>query len=249
MIEKSRVVEIRQGGEIFYIDWEDGKYVERNVTRTINNHLMEPCYFEDGLKLRDIFKLVETNKALFELIIPYGHIEEIIAESKKNCSEDNDESKNMSLLLSWAVEHEKDWKELTSYICFDGAAHTDKIDEDDLSYGKYGLDFLPSNHIINCEIKQNSNFDVWGGMGYKIKASQEPLIKLGERCFTLYEVIHAIFWELTFYGTPDERKEKGDELSEIVKDIEHNGVENLTSFDPEELMKDIEELVEDVEEK
>ena len=216
MIEKDRVVEIRKCGDLYYTVWKDGEWVERNVSETINSHFFDPCYFEDGLTLKDIFDVVEPNIDMFNIMIPYEHIKEHIEEAKTACLPTEDYSEKMDLLLSWCIEHDKEFRELSTYIAFDGTPKDEKEE-----HGKYGLDFLPVSNIINCEIRQNTNFNVWRGLGYSLEISQEPLIKLDCRSFTLLEVIHSIFWELSFYGPPEERDKKGAELKNIGDKLEY----------------------------
>ncbi len=227
MIEKTRVVEIRKGGKLFYTDWEDGKWTEEEVTETINNHLFDPCYFEDGLILRDLFKVVEVNIDLFKIMMPFEEIDNIVEESWTACSSENNEKQDISLLLSWAVEHEKEFKELSVHTSFDGVTHEDREQEieGDIGNGRIGLDFLPANHMIDCEIRQNRRFDVWGGVGYAIEMSNEPLWRLDCKSFTLLEVIYGIFFELSFHGPPRERDRRGDELMKTVKEMNQDMAE------------------------
>ena len=237
MVEKSRVVEIGKGGVLNYSEWEEGNWKVRDVSDTINNHLFDPCYFEDKLKLRDVFDLVENNISLFEIMMPCERIGEIITESKTVCSPDNDESQDLSLLLGWSVEHEKEFGELAVHSAFDGVKHEDREQEieGDIGNGRIGLDFIPSNHLIDCEIRQNTRFDVWGGIGYGIEVSKEPVIRLDYKGFTLLEVIYGIFFELSFYGCPKERDDKGNELVETIKKTEADIVEGrLNSISMEE---------------
>ena len=245
MVEESRVVEIRKGGKLFYTDWDDGKWTEEEVTETINNHLFDSCYFEDGLILRDIFKVVEPNIDLFKIMMPYEKIGEIIEESQTACSPENNEKEDISLLLGWCVEHEKEFKELAVHTTFDGVTHEDREQETDgeIGYGRIGLDFLPANQLIDCEIRQNTRFDVWGGIGYAIETIKEPLWRLDCKSFTLLEVIYGIFFELSFHGNPKERDEMGNELVETIKkaeaDMAEGRLNSISMEDFEEKYKDI----------
>lgn len=245
MVEKTRVVEIRKGGKLFYTDWEDGKWTEEEVTETINNHLFDPCYFEDGLILRDLFKVVETNIDLFKIMMPYEEIGAIIEESKTECSPENNEKEDISLLLSWCVEYEKEFKELEVHTSFDGVTHEDREQETegDIGNGRIGLDFLPANHMIDCEIRQNMRFDVWGGIGYGIELCKEPIIRLDYKSFSLLEVINGIFFELSFHGPPRERGRRGDELMETLKkaeqEIAEGRLKSVSIEEFEETFKDV----------
>jgi hypothetical protein len=245
MIEKTRVVEIRKGGELFYTDWEDGEWIETNVTETINNHLFDPCYFADDLILKDIFDVVEPNIDLFKIMMPYEQIDKIITESKTACSPENNEKQDISLLLGWCVEHEKEFKELAVHTTFDGVTHEDREQEieGDIGNGRIGLDFLPANHLIDCEIRQNTRFDVWGGIGYGIEVSKEPLMRLDCKSFTLLEVIYGIFFELSFHGPPRERERRGNELVETIKkaeaDMAEGRLKSMTMEEFEDKYKDL----------
>lgn len=246
MVEETRVVEIRKGGTLYYTDWEDGKWTEENVTETINNHLFDLCYFENGLILRDIFNVVESNIDLFKIIMPYEQIDEIIEESKTACSPENNEKQDISLLLGWCVEHEKEFKELAVHTTFDGVTHEDRKEEieGDIGNGRIGLDFLPANHLIDCEIRQNRRFDVCAGIGYGLEVSKEPVMRLDCKSFTLLEVIYGIFFELSFHGNPKERDERGNEVVESIKQVEQDMAEGrLKSISMDEFEKEYNELL------
>lgn len=232
MIEKRNVVEIREGGQLFYTDWRDGAWAHENVSDNINKYLFEPCFFEEGLKLRDIFDLVAPKIDFFEDIMPSLYMSELLTESWTVCSLPKDESESLILLLSRCVEHDKEDNELTEYTSFDGMPIGEMdTEEDPLGCGKIGLDFLPVNHIIDCEIRQNRKFTVWGGCGYALPVSQAPLIKLGCKDFTLLEVIHDIFWELSFYGSTENRDKVGNNLVEVAKEMNEDKVKKSMSIE------------------
>ena len=245
MIEKTRVVEIRKGGELFYTDWIDGNWNVRDVSDTINNHLFDACYLEDGLKLRDIFDLVESNISLFEILMPCEEVSAIIKESRTECSPENDEAQDLSLLLGWCVEHEKEFNELAVHSAFDGVKHEDREQEieGDMGNGRVGLDFVPANHLINCEIRLNERFDVWGGVGYPVETLKEPIIRLDCKSFSLLEVINGIFFELSFHGPLRERERRGNELMETIKkaeiDIAEGRLKSISLEEFEEKFKDV----------
>lgn len=63
----------------------------------------------------------------------------------------------------------------------------------------------------------------WEPLEYKIRGY--TYTECGDRNFTVLEVFKGIFWELTWYGTPENRDAKADEIRKCVDEI-RNGDED-----------------------
>ena len=78
---------------------------------------------------------------------------------------------------------------------------------------EYGVEFAPLNELRNFPLELIENTKV-----YNI-TTDETYVYF-ERSFTVYEVLSAIFYEITFIGGPNERDGKMDELKDIHYEIE-----------------------------
>jgi hypothetical protein len=97
----------------------------------------------------------------------------------------------------------------------------------------YALDFTSLNNLKNHNIRLNKSVDV-----FNFKEENEELkhINLGEKSFTLFELFNAIFFEISFHGAPQDKKERFEEIEESIKEVEGNLEEmkesgELISFD------------------
>jgi hypothetical protein len=63
--------------------------------------------------------------------------------------------------------------------------------------------------------------------------------KLGEApcTFTLLDVLGEIYWEIGFYGSPEDRDRESDELRERVREIDEGRAELIPWEPPEDLVQ------------
>jgi len=90
----------------------------------------------------------------------------------------------------------------------------------------YGIDFVSLNNLKNFNIRINPVVEIFDYS--KIKNENLENVKdiekleLGEKQFTLFELFFAIFHEISFYGGPQDKKEKLKELEVSIDDVENN---------------------------
>lgn len=209
---RDNTVKIMRGGNILYkthgLD-EDGRMIQQDpidVTDNMPSFLFNECTFEDNLTLKDVFDLVEKHVEILSIIIPY-HIQEFISESKSDEAVSDYDITSLEIYRTNDHDIFEDSNELLSSICFHGLSN-----EKELSIG---LDFMPVNKIIHLPITQNTEFKIHGGLGYETGATTYDF---GNQKFTLMDIIHGIFYELSFYGPPIRRNENAQIIRERLDD-------------------------------
>lgn len=110
----------------------------------------------------------------------------------------------------------------------------------------YALDFTSLNNLKNCNVRINKNVEFYDFKKSKDKKEEiikpeEFLVNLGDKEFTLFELFNAIFYEISFHGGPQDKKERYNEMEESMDEIkdnleEYKDSEKFTSF--EEMMEE-----------
>jgi len=104
----------------------------------------------------------------------------------------------------------------------------------------FSVEFSPVSSYRKMEVRLNENYIV-----RKVNSAEKESIVLScTKAFTLFEVIHSILFEMSYYGDPEARKKVLDEVLESL------GVEKIEAFklkdrdDIEKLKKELQNLIE-----
>lgn len=208
---------IKPGGTVEFWKWstEEGKYVCEDVTGTTTFHLMERVVLADGVTLRDIFKVAEEEIEIYSIIVN-NWIEEYIAEAKTSIKpEDDDGRYNLDyLVMHWSIQGNNSKKKyaeapIASIPDFSGWG---KYDEPvgDKNEGYWGVDFCPMYALIDLPFKLDQTM--------YLTINDQPTMEFQEATYTLFQVIFGIFWELSFYGGPDSKSEKHQEIMSLAEE-------------------------------
>lgn len=228
---------IKPGGHIERKKWEDGGYVVQDVTDSGPLHLMEPCVLEDGVTLRDIFVILKRDIDLYSIIIN-NWVEEIVEEGLSGKAPAKDDTSVDFLELYWEIEAEvgKD-PEFGGHLfpSFHGWGTWPEDGHTPAGHkGGIAVDFSPSYELIDLPVKLRD------AVGFSVEKNYRS--KPGDRqeypgaTYSLFHILYAIIWELSFAGGPDDRAAKLEKLMESVRRIER-GEEKTTPW--EEIKTDL----------
>lgn len=211
---------IKRGGYLEGVEKHYIKAVEKtqfrrtNITNELESYLYKPCLFEENLTLSDIFCLVSKHIEFFEKIFPEDYIVDFLLEGVQAVSAEDDHRFKYILNLSWLVIHNLDWDELEMSVDFGGLDINDNL-------SIFSLSFMPLNTIIHCPISMDRAVKIYKGQGYPLEelVSHNPEEKcviehIGNKSFTLFDILHGIFNEISFYGAPEERDMTSIEIKE-----------------------------------
>lgn len=191
------------------------RYVEKKV-RTGVQLLRCACHVEDGVTLSDIFRAVEQDPELVRFLAQWSRcdVEAFHAEAPKPAPETSD-------LLYIEIAKYFEWDEYESHLIVDvsGIAEADES-----GYAPYGLDFTPVNQLIHLPVRPKAEMQIHNDHRSLGKA---PCT------FTLLDVLGEIYWEIGFYGSPEERNRERAELHGRVREIEE-GKATLIPWNPSE---------------
>jgi len=202
------------------------------------NHLWNVVVRIDGVRLRDLFKLVSDyvdystlwDNVLQEYALwPFIHEYRDIRRKRpfKNPWVD-------SIVVSRHAEI-NEWNESLDFqysIHVSGTKRGCKINR--------GISLCNLHELLDAKIRWNKTVTLtdWRKKPEPGKQFWEVL-SVNEH-FTVLEIVKNIFWELTFHGGPKERKEFADELGDTVKKAKKGAKEGkLKTFNIDEMKEEL----------
>jgi len=160
----------------------------------------------------DFFKFLIKEKELTNLIFGaslYGVPFDLLIKDFKKKNKQIDADVHF-LEIYWYVDYDEDG--LLIETDFHGIGKWNS--NDDPNYiGAIGLDFTQINELKDYQLKLNENLEIRNN-----NLKSENLILKTTKQFTLFEIIHAVLYEITWYGTPEMRDKKG---KNILKEVEN----------------------------
>ncbi|MEI6137610.1 MAG: hypothetical protein WCP85_00010 [Mariniphaga sp.] len=203
--------------KILYFPYENLKGY-RNLTKVkggIFRKMNDTVEIADDVTFGDFFKFLIKEKELVNIIFMaslYGVPFDLLIKDF-NRKDKIDDPEIHVLEIYWDVDFDPDGIVIEADMqCFGRWNGNEDTDHS----GLIGLDFTPINELTNSPLKLNEHFEIYNS---KIKHNKENLIISTTRKFTLYEIIHAILFELSWYGTPETRDKEGKTILEEVRKI------------------------------
>jgi len=182
-------------GDMYY-----KRYSEKKEKCNINPYTLAstPVVFAKGSTVQTIFNLVKKNEQIKPILF---YADEFLAEAEQK-SEAKDV--NGKLRFYWyGLEFNKEY--------FETAPIKMEVDGIDEKGEIFGIDFLGANDIKNLELTFDCEAPFYDEKGNLIKKVHvHP---------TLMHVIYGLFWELSFFGNPEDRKKRGAEILENLTKI------------------------------
>lgn len=200
-------------------------------------HLSEMVKIEDNFTLYDFFMMLEKDKnlisVLFSSYMSGVVLDPFIEEVKKDCLEEGKEEIHY-LECSWSIdqfdykEFYKKHKKEKPIFPDENLREPSEEDENEISIGVnfcgigefngvndgYGIEFTPLYRLKHLPLKLNTKFEMFKPNQFDGK----PVAK-GYMDFTLFEVISEILSEITFRGSPENRDEEWEIISEDYQEM------------------------------
>ena len=228
---------LKSGGKLEQVRWiyddvaKKGEYVPFDVSDRALEFLFEPVRFEGDIRLRDVFLVVKQNPVLltvFRRDWATELLEEALATPVKPYTGeyDPDGIEYLELYRMWNFNSKTQEYSGISRLDFHGIGYVLKEDikQDDWVMHpagtriQWGIDFSPLGELMDLPLRVDSEVvvcedDVDGGnWGNRVQVAQ-----CNEH--TLGQVVHGVFWELSFYGAPESRNAQREELQATVAEV------------------------------
>jgi len=204
----------KRGIQALKWDSEVRQYVEQEI-RTGLHVLRCACHIDADVTLADIFCAVEQDPELGRFLEQWSwcDLDAFHAEARKPATATSDLS-----YIEIAKYFEWDEHEAQETVDVSGIGQPD---EHGMTH--YGIDFTPVNQLVHLPVRLRPEMEI--RKGHK---------KLGEApcTFTLLDVLGEIYFEVSFYGSPEDRDRRSAELQESVREIEE-GRATLIPWNPQ----------------
>jgi hypothetical protein len=250
-------LEFRRGGTLIYNEWVydeekgEGEYFERDLTHNLDwLHKRDRFVkFADDVTLYDLFLFVERDPEVCDIVFTNCFIKEYVKAFKKAqiqfhqsriLPEPSDD--DIEYLEVYWVPEVGNWEEGRTTIdsldraWFHGIGVIRKEDSEHYKAGErthWGIDFSPLINLLHLPVRLNSNFELRDDMHldkYRGVPWQDiPILFKGHREFTFMAAMEAVFWELSFAGTEEDKAEEKNKLDAIMDDLDltNNTVDDL----------------------
>jgi hypothetical protein len=191
--------------KVFYVKGEEKKEVE-----DIYNYLWVPVEFEGNITLRRLFELVKPVAELWSVVLNENILPlmEEINQPLLNSSKDNILKE---LEVKQSLEKDYDTNELTSIFDFSGRGKDGSI---------YAIEFKPLNELADIPVKIKTNLVIYDNRDpNRARWIRDPNFQ-GHLSFLLIQLYKSIFYELSFFGTPEERNKIFAEIKKAAEETE-----------------------------
>ena len=177
-----------------------------------------------GTTLRDIFTIVESEVSRWEVILASalgGWPLRSFIEASKEPFEIPKDYEIEHLVVSHS--HQIHNNEIEHDICFNGFSHNkNPTDINPNPTINWGIEFTPVKELMHLEVKLDESVEIFGLSHYKKyditgnnpeeKLAVHTWLKGVNQKFSLFDVMRAIFDELSWFGDPVNQKKCSDEL-------------------------------------
>jgi hypothetical protein len=209
----SECVLISKGGVLKHRKWvydeelKKGEYVVSDVTDQLLRRLFELCELEEGVTMRDVFLLAQRETEVINALIDprSSAVAEEGLKPYERTPEDDEDGRVDYAELYWCMEEDDDDKTLGGYFWpdFHGVG-VDKVGEPIT----WGIEMQPAYKNAHLPLVLNKEITISPGHKARMRAlrAEKPIQhRKREGNFLLIHVLYGIFWELTFYGGPEDR--------------------------------------------
>ena len=196
------------------------------------SYLTFPATVDDGVTVADIMNILSINKESTDFIFDSslgGHTFNTYLDEMK--LETNQDQMFSGMEIAHEIDPISDEEpDLFSVARMRGIGKNREL---------FSVEFSPVASYMNMEIKLNTNYVV-----RKLDSAEKETVVLScTKSFSLFEIIHAVLFEMSYYGDVDARKKVLDEVLESL------GVDKIEGFrlsdrdDVDNLKKDLQKLI------
>jgi len=198
--------------------------------------LRKSCNIDAGVTLGDIFRIVDKHDNLKEFLAGYSWCHAIQAfhdQAFEPPVEDKSRLTHLEICKFFdtktaterkkhpgglreriiTIDYEEPWND------FIGIGPGEDWDKTPVDKMRYSVSYSPMNEIAHLEVKLVHTSEIYPPYSVKQLERNEPLLKK-EVWFTLLEVLDAIYWDISWHGTPEGNAEFLADLDCKVSEIE-----------------------------
>jgi hypothetical protein len=181
-------------------------------------HINDICEFDKGVTLKAIMNLVASDELLTKIVAIYSsvnHIEDFHKEINQKCSNKDKDVDYLEIYRSGEIFD----GELSTWTDWHGVNTKEKCDycgkKEWPDHGHYiSYSYTPTYEVANIPIKLNERLI--------IRENYNKVVLDVNQKMTLLEILHAIYYDISFHGGPKDRDKFLKEMNKQAKDIKKN---------------------------
>jgi hypothetical protein len=218
--------ELWQKASVWVPEKEDYDVTWKDVTGRAPYYTNQCVVLGEGVTLRDLFALCAQHRDFYLNLLGSEFLESFL----KKYDEVKDKAKVYTgwydpegleyLELYWVTEHGPD-KVFESRIDrpdFHGVGFVLKEDQEHYKAGTrihWGISFCQLEDLLNLPLKYNPRWVLYNSDHEKDDHYGELVWEGSAPYVSLFSILYGVFWELGWYGTPDDAQEKLEEIKAI----------------------------------
>src|SRR5262252_1278049 len=201
---------------IWSYKWDrDAREYKKRKPKYVWTLLRCSCEIEEGVTLRDIFEAVEGFPELKEFISQYswcGHIDDFHEDARKSIFKLPDQEAPLDYLeIHWhaSTHHYKGKNSIDLNPDFHGIGRAD-----DHGFTCYSVSYSPMWELAHLPEKLNTTVEI-----YRPHTGPPKLLFVGERDFSLLDILDAIYDDISFMGGPADNAAFLEEMKDTTEKI------------------------------
>lgn len=252
-----RELKILKGGYLGARIWDGkkGKYVNKKVSaKNLSSYKLHdlPCSLDDGLKLKDIFLLLNRELSLWDFVLG-NWCKDFVEEGLSKITKDKKDTYDDDLIIDYLSLR---WlSEVDTYDkvrSINGLKHLDfggqgRYAKDGDYYKKddptaIGVSLTETYLLRDLPLKLDTNLKViedktdYTKKYKKLKIKYDTILDKVELKPSLFQILYSIIWELSWHGPPKKRDARAASLRKSVEDIKSGKAKTIPA---EDLFKDL----------
>ena len=233
---------------LYRYQWNNGQ--KKTKIDSLIKWLCEPLFIDKGVTFGDFFNLImnEHEKAsdIFTSHLGGYSLSDWLVEWNQSGERvSNDQEKIEYVELKWVVEYHSnhpDWSidEGIEMIGKGRKKNSDLFGDDNWNDTNFGFSFTSINELKNYPIRLNNDWKIfdWDAVvDTNLPADERDVNSFGfnnSKQMTVYDVVGAILFDISFYGPPNTRNKTLGELQDTVDYVKEHP-EELIEFDDKRL--------------
>jgi len=220
-----RSILITKSGKIIRENHFD-KNDKKEALDTLVYNLSSPLELEEGVTFKTFFNFIMQDKDFFDIVFfeeMGGYSLDLYEDEWKKRAikpkySELGEIKNLEISKMKQVAEFENQNIFETLTLFQGVG-IDEIGD----YIEYTLSLTPLNELKNYQLILNNNIEIYTDSVEDLGLEPKPILEALTQ-ITVYEAIQSILYEITFYGSPEEKEKTKQEI------IKNHSVENMIPF-------------------
>lgn len=202
---------ILQNGVTIGILFDKDQQIEHQVESLVK-HLDCEIELAAGTTLRHLWQYIEQDVEFFNLVfaraLGYHQLNTFVSQSKQTPNEEENDTENIMLGLEvcWTASiYEGTLEIATEFVGYGTSKVRDPGGNESIIECKYAVDLSPINDLLDYRLRLNDEITLHDKQKLSRQKTTKKQIWQGKKKWTVYELLYAIFEEISFHGTPKDQ--------------------------------------------